>query len=202
MTKYQQGGAAPQQQNLQQQIIQLVQAAASGDQQATQQIEQILQAAQKGDQQAIQIAQMIQQVVEAMKQQKVAAKYGTKLSYIKRLKGECPDGEEKVYLKSGGCMCQKKVAKAQNGVDTSKVAKQNAVQQFKAKKKKLDPKTTKTLPNGKYPENWTGADRSAWERHHGEPREEPEGFDASAGHKGEKWTPKKNCGGKTLKSKK
>ena len=53
----------------------------------------------------MQIAQMIQQVVGAMKQQKVKAQYGTKLDYIKRLKGVCPEGTEKIYLKSGGCMC-------------------------------------------------------------------------------------------------
>jgi hypothetical protein len=47
--KYQAGGAAPQG-DPQQQIIQLVQAAMGGDQQATAQIQQIMQAAQQGDQ--------------------------------------------------------------------------------------------------------------------------------------------------------
>lgn len=193
MTKYQQGGAAPQQNNLQQQIIQLVQAAAGGDQQATQQIEQILQAAQKGDQQAMQIAQMIQQVVEAMKQQKVAAKYGTKLSYIKRLKGECPEGEEKVYLKSGGCMCQKKVEKASDGTKTKK--KEDLIKSWKKDREKYknDEAARDSVAINKYNDQETMVNK---------------------GNKGSikkgVWTPdrskykteKKACGGKTLKSKK
>lgn len=114
----QQGGTMNQQQGIEQQVIQLVQAAAAGDQKATQQIEQIMQAAQKGDQQAVQIAQIIQKVVEAMKQQSgIKARLGAKLSYINKLKGICPEGTEKVYMAKGGCMC-KKVAKNQNGGDT------------------------------------------------------------------------------------
>ena len=50
ITKLQQGG------QMEQQLVQLVQAAMSGDQKATQQIDKIMQAAQQGDQQAIQIA--------------------------------------------------------------------------------------------------------------------------------------------------
>ena len=83
---FQQGGAAPQQQDMQQQIIQLVQAAMQGDQQATQTIQQVMQAAEQGDQQAQQIAQMIQQVAEQMKGQATMAKWGSKLKYIKSLK--------------------------------------------------------------------------------------------------------------------
>ena len=134
ITKHQQGGTAPQQ-DLQQQIIQLVQAAANGDQQATQQIEQIMQAAQEGNQQAIQIAQMIQQVVEAMKQQKVKAQYGAKLNYIKRLKGACPEGEELQYYKEGGMIkakCGCKTLKAEPG--TKVPQKKNAVDSFKKKR--------------------------------------------------------------------
>lgn len=33
------------------------------------------------------------------------AKYGTKLEYIKKLKGQCPEGEELVYFKRGGKVC-------------------------------------------------------------------------------------------------
>lgn len=82
---FQQGGAAPQQ-DMQQQIIQLVQAAMQGDQKATQTIQQVMQAAEQGDQQAIQLAQMIQQVMEQMKGQTQVAKMGSKLEYIKSLK--------------------------------------------------------------------------------------------------------------------
>lgn len=83
---FQQGGAVPQQQDVQQQIIQLVQAAMQGDQQATQTIQQVMQAAEQGDQQAQQLAQMIQQVAEQMKGQATMAKWGSKLKYIKSLK--------------------------------------------------------------------------------------------------------------------
>ena len=60
ITKYQQGG------NMEQQIVQLVQAAMSGDQKATQYINQIMQAAKQGDKQAAQIAQYIQQVAQKL----------------------------------------------------------------------------------------------------------------------------------------
>ena len=83
---FQQGGVAPQQQDVQQQIIQLVQAAMQGDQQATQTIQQVMQAAEQGDQQAQQLAQMIQQVAEQIKGQATMAKWGSKLKYIKSLK--------------------------------------------------------------------------------------------------------------------
>lgn len=121
---------------MEEKVIQLVQAAAQGDQQANQQIEQIMQAAQQGDQQAIQIAQMIQQVIETMKQQQgIKAKLGAKLQYIRKIKGLCPEGEELVYMKKGGkvCpVCQKKkeeVKMAQKG---------NAITDFKDSRKKSD----------------------------------------------------------------
>ncbi len=83
--KYQQGGAASQQ-DMQQQIIALVQAAMQGNQKATQQITQIMEAAKAGNQQAVQIAQMIQQVMQQMQGQATTAKWGAKLRYIKSLK--------------------------------------------------------------------------------------------------------------------
>ena len=91
---FQQGGTM--QQDIQQQVIQLVQAAMQGDQKATQTIQQVIQAAKQGDQQAIQLAQMIQQVMEQMKGQTQVAKMGSKLEYIKSLK----------YAK-GGKTCKK-----------------------------------------------------------------------------------------------
>ena len=114
MNKYQEGGdMAPQQDDMQSQIIQLVQAAMQGDEQAAQQIEQIMQAAQQGDQQAAQIAQMIQEVIQQMQGQSAqAAKQGAKLNYIKRLRGECKPDEELVYFKSGGQVCKKCQKKA------------------------------------------------------------------------------------------
>ena len=94
-------------QQLQQQIVTLVQAAMQGDQQATQAIQQIMAKAQTGDPQAIQVAQMIQQVAQTMQQQQVqAAKFGAKLNYIKQLRGQCPDGYEMIYFKRGGRLCK------------------------------------------------------------------------------------------------
>lgn len=136
----QQGGAV---QNIEQQVTQLVQAAAGGDQKATQQIEQIMQAAQQGDQQAVQIAQIIQKVITTMQQQKgIKAKLGAKLDYLRKIKGLCPDGEELVYMKQGGrvCpVCQKKAEKAKDG---KKLPKQNAVSKFKEDRKKINPNDT------------------------------------------------------------
>ena len=82
---FQQGGAAPQQ-DMQQQVVALVQAAMQGDEKATQTVNKIMEAAKAGDQQAAQIAQMIQQVVQQMKGQATAAKWGAKLGYIRSLK--------------------------------------------------------------------------------------------------------------------
>lgn len=121
-------------QQLQQQIIQLVQAALQGNQEATQQIQQIMQAAQQGNPQAQQIAQLIQQVAQEMQSQQQYsspksqqggvsyAKLGTKLNYIKQLRGQCPDGYEMQYFKKGGPMgtnvckqCVKKKEKMEEG---------------------------------------------------------------------------------------
>lgn len=73
-------------QNLQQEIMALVQAAMSGDKKASQQIESIMKAAQQGNPQAAQIAQMIEQVAKQLQQQTVSAKLGAKLKYIKSIK--------------------------------------------------------------------------------------------------------------------
>lgn len=131
---FQQGGSTK---NIQQQIIQLVKAAAAGDEKATQQINQIMDAAQKGDKQAMQIAQMIQQVVQAMKNQGIKAKYGAKLTQVRKLKGLCADDEELVYLKQGGrvCpVCQKKMKKNQNGDKLEKELSE--IEKFKKQYKK------------------------------------------------------------------
>ena len=127
--KYQQGGAAPQG-DPQQQIIQLVQAAMQGDQQATAQIQQIMQAAQQGDQQAAQLAEMIMQVMNQMQGgapeqggAPVAARNGAKLNYIKKLKGECPEGYEMRYFKAGGKVCKKCQKKIEKNCGGGKPAK-------------------------------------------------------------------------------
>ena len=60
-------------------------------------IQAIAQLAQQGDQNAIKAIQKLQGSTKA--------KLGAKLNYIKRLKGECPEGQELVYMKRGGRMC-------------------------------------------------------------------------------------------------
>ena len=102
---YQQGGAA--EQDPQQQIIALVQAAMQGDKKATQQIQQIQAAAEQGDKQAAQIMQFIQQVMQQMQQQTQSAKRGAKLQYLAQLRGECPEGTHMEYFKAGGQICKK-----------------------------------------------------------------------------------------------
>lgn len=113
-TKYfQQGGAAPQQ-DMQQQVIALVQAAMQGDQKATETVNKIMEAAKAGDQQAMQIAQMIQAVAEQMQGQATAAKWGAKLNYIRSLKyakggKTCPTCNQKIEMKAcGGKKAKKK----------------------------------------------------------------------------------------------
>ena len=106
-TKYFQQGGAVSQQDVQQQVIALVQAAMQGDQKATETINQIMKAAKAGDQQAIQIAQMIQAVAEQMQGQATAAKWGAKLNYIRSLKyakggKTCPTCNQKIEMKACG----------------------------------------------------------------------------------------------------
>lgn len=112
---------------MQQQIVQLVQAAMQGDKQATQQIQQIMQAAQQGNQEAAQIAQMIQQVAQQMQQQQTPSmKNGAKIQYLKYLKGQCPDGYEMKIFKAGGKVCKKCMKKATGGE-----VKKNLVEGYK-----------------------------------------------------------------------
>lgn len=70
--------------------------------------EQIEQLAGQGE-------QLIQKMQENKQQNTRVAALGTKLEYINKLKGICPEGTEKVYLAKGGCMCKKKVKSAEPG---------------------------------------------------------------------------------------
>lgn len=103
---FQQGGTASQQ-NTQQQIKTLVQAAMQGDQEATQTINQIMQNAKSGDEKSIQLAQMIQQVMQQMKK---SAKWGSKLEYIKGLKFKKGGKACPACMSEGGKTEKKKVA--------------------------------------------------------------------------------------------
>lgn len=135
-------------QQLQQQIVQLVQAAMQGNQQATQQIQQIMQAAQQGDQQAAQIAQMIQQVAQQMQQQQVrAAKFGAKLNYIKQLKGQCPDGYKMEYYKKGGQLCKKCMKVHQDGGEVEQTPN-TVAERFKMEAAKCGKKMNKKENGG------------------------------------------------------
>ena len=148
-------------QQIQQQIIQLVQAAMSGDQQATQYIQQVMQAAQQGDQQATQLAQMIQAVAQQLQGQQVqAAKFGAKLNYIRQLRGACPEGYEIEYFQNGGKPCKRCIAKQKmeeggevpsNPVDAFKCGRK--MNKKKVKKARDGEKVTVVnTPKGKYKE--------------------------------------------------
>lgn len=126
-------------------------------------------------------------------QQPVTAKLGAKLNYIRSIKGDCPEGQQLVYFKQGGRVCKKCIEAAAGG---EKVKGKEAIAEFKQKAcngkrlkfelggetpekpkkkeekkkpapKRLDPRTTTTLPGGKYPEYWTSQERQTWERLHG-----------------------------------
>ena len=64
-----------------------------------------------------------QQVLQQQKGEPQMAKDGTKLNYLKQLRGQCPEGTELKYFKEGGTICSKCV-KAQNGIKAKKPQKQ------------------------------------------------------------------------------
>ena len=147
---------------------------------------------------------------QVLQKQAQKAAHGAKLNYFKRLKNQCPDGEELVYYRSGGsvkCGCKKASEGMEMPAPKKKPNKNQVVNDFNKdyqKKKpnntKLDPKTTKTLPNGKYPSNWTSDDRMVWERTHGDNNEGAATTKNKGVGKNEKGgNIKKNCGGIKLK---
>ncbi len=79
------------------------------------------------------LKQAYQEFMQLMQQQQVqAAKFGAKLNYIKQLRGQCPDGYEMQYFKSGGTLCKKCMKKQQGGeVETPK----NPIDAFKCGRK-------------------------------------------------------------------
>ena len=134
-SKKQQGGQLNMnEQELQQAFIQfLAQKTGAKTQQELEKV--IQQMGEQGLKQAYaEFMQMIQQ------QQVQAAKFGAKLNYIRSLRGQCPDGYELQYYKSGGQLCKKCIRKQmmQEGGDVL----QNPVDQFKCgrkiKKKKCE----------------------------------------------------------------
>lgn len=127
-----------------QQIIQLVQAAMQGDQQATQQIQQIMQAAQ----QIQQIMQATQQGDQQMQQQQMrTARFGVKLNYIKQLKGQCPEGYQIEYYQYGGQFC-KRCRKKEQGGNISNNIPTTVSEQFKMEAAKCGKKMKKKENGG------------------------------------------------------
>ena len=118
--KFQQGG----------QLDQIFNAINSQPEQALQQLiqsgakpEDIVKIVQAGVQQGKIKPEIGQAILQAMQGQKVAARHGIKLNYVKSLKNKCAEDEEVVYYKKGGsvkCGCKKKekggeVTKAESG---------------------------------------------------------------------------------------
>ena len=99
--------------------------------------QQLMQLKQQDPQQYNQLVQLGQQQMQQRGTR--AAKLGAKLDYLNYLKGNCPEGTEKIYLAKGGCMCsQKKIEKADNGTNLKK----NAVSKFKEDRQKINPNDT------------------------------------------------------------
>ena len=70
-------------------------------------VQEIAARAQQGDQSAVTALS----VLEKLMKNSQSAKLGAKLAYIQKLKGICPEGSEKIYLKNGGCVCAQKAEK-------------------------------------------------------------------------------------------
>ena len=74
--------------------------------------------------------------MQLVQQQQVrAAKFGTKLNYIKQLRGQCPDGYDIEYYKSGGNLCKKCVKKQIETGDTLTDFKNRKIESDKCGKK-------------------------------------------------------------------
>lgn len=80
------------------------------------------------------IKQAYNEFIQMLQQQQVqAAKFGAKLNYIKKLRGQCPEGYEMQYYKSGGQLC-KKCMKKQSMQDGG-ITQSNPVDEFKCGRK-------------------------------------------------------------------
>ena len=175
------------------QLVQLlVQAGAAQDEN---QAMQIIQMASQGDQQA---QQVVQQVVQQAQGGTPSARLGAKLNYLKKLKKVCNEDQELAFFKVGGKVCKACVGKKmQKGGEATKMPKQQPNKKITVNKPaqpKLDPRTTKVLPGGKYPTYWTSNDRGIWEREHG-PGDEGAAAAGPAPRPQKKKTEKKANGG-------
>ena len=151
-----------------------------------------------------QLVQMGQQAQQQQAGAKVAA-LGSKLNYIKKIKGLCPEGEELVYMKQGGrvCpVCQKKAEKAESG---KKIKEMNEVQKFKAQKAQKGSKGIEkndTIHHNKQVYDLTGKHKQFKKLTNKDYRNLPTEKQASVDNKDmmrAKDAEKKACGGKTKK---
>lgn len=88
-----------------------------------------------------------QEFMQKMQGQGIKAALGTKLNYIRKIKGMCPDGQETYFFKEGGSIksgCKPCMAKAQKGQELKK--KGNAIDQFKNRPGKKKAKEPDQLP--------------------------------------------------------
>jgi hypothetical protein len=96
------------------------------------------------------------QAQSAQPTQKVMARLGAKLNYIRTIRGGCPEGQQLVYFKQGGRVC-KKCVEAAGGAKAKDGKKEIA--DFK-KRKACGGSKMKFEPGGKAPkkEQWTKED--------------------------------------------
>ena len=119
------------------QMLGQMQSQQGGKEQVNAIVQEIAKRAKNGDAQAAQAVQVLQQAMGGARK----AEYGAKLDYIKHIKGICPEGTEKVYLKNGGCLCEK--AKTEKGDKM-----ENKKEFFDAKKEKCGGKMKKHQDGG------------------------------------------------------
>ena len=134
--KYQQGGqlSTTQQEGLQYLAQMYVQQTGKDPQQDQEGFMQFVQ--QLAQQAGVQdIGQLLDMVYQQAQGQAQSAKRGAKLNYLKRLSGNCPEGEQLVYFKAGGRVCSKCMAKVKKDKCGSKMKKKKGCGGFKVTNK-------------------------------------------------------------------
>lgn len=140
INKFQEGGELNQVLTLVAQFL-LQNGQAQDEQSAMQAAQQLVQAAQSGDQEA---TNALNTIMEATQQQTQMVRLGAKLNYIKKLRGECPEGQELVYFKAGGRICKACMGKKMNngGIapkDTTKTKKPIKIKSVYSEARKENP---------------------------------------------------------------
>lgn len=138
-----------------QEQAQVRQLAQQGDEIAAQAVS-IFEAASQNDPKASQIVAQVEQMIDSQNNSNMYyAKNGAKLNYLRQLSGQCPEGYEITYLKSGGKGFIKRCKKCEEG------NRMSAVEEFKCGGKKKvkkgekgistsKPKVTKSNTDGGY----------------------------------------------------